>query len=153
MALAYWRDECKINHPQIDYEHHHLLNLLERLYRLVLLGQPDNAIQNTLDTLFNALLEHCETEEALMEIFAYPDGNSHIEEHEEILAQIFNYRLTLEQGLRPLTIDDVHDLATWLTNHVCTTDLKMMQYVQHQQKNDGQAMTQEINHRLFSLVI
>ncbi|MBD2426123.1 hemerythrin family protein [Phormidium sp. FACHB-1136] len=150
MSLAYWRDACKVNHPQIDDEHHYLLTLLEKLYQAILRDHDEDAIQTSLDAVFSAMIDHCETEEALMEVFAYPDRISHIEQHEEILVLIFNYRLTLEQGLRPLTLDDVHDLATWLTSHVWTHDLKMVQFVQQQQKHYGAAMTQEINHRIFA---
>lgn len=152
MTLAYWRDGCKLNHPQIDREHHHLLQLLEELYRAVLLDHNEDLIQAALDTLFNVTMEHCETEEALMEVFRYPERSSHTDQHEELLGLILNYRLALEQGLRPLTLDDVHHLATWLTSHVSAYDLKMVQFVQHQQKHDGAAMTQEINHHLFATI-
>ncbi|MFH7245023.1 MAG: bacteriohemerythrin [Spirulina sp.] len=150
MSLAYWRDGCKLNHPQIDQEHGHLLQLLKNLYRSVLLDHDEDMIQAALDTLFRVTLEHCETEEALMEVFLYPEQASHTEQHEELLGLILNYRLTLEQGLRPLTLDDVHHLATWMTIHVSTYDLKMVQFVQHQQKHDGAAMTQEVNYRIFA---
>ncbi len=150
MSLAYWRDSCKLNHPQIDQEHRYLLQLLEDLYRSVLLGYNEDRIQAALDTLFTVTLEHCETEEALMEVFGYPEQASHTEQHEELLELILNYRLTLEQGLRPLTLDDIHHLATWMTTHVSTYDLKMVQFVQHQQKHDGAAMTQAVNYRIFA---
>ncbi len=152
MSLAYWQDDCKVNHPPIDQEHHHLLKLLEDLYRSVLWDHSEDILQALLDTLFRATLEHCETEESLMEVFGYPDQISHMEHHEEILALILNYCLTLEQGLRPLSLDDVHDLAACLNRHISTDDLKMVQFVQHQQKHDGAMMTQAINHRIFATI-
>ena len=150
MSLTYWRDDCKVNHPQIDQEHHYLLEILENLYHAVLQDHSEDLLQSFLDTLFGATLEHCEAEESLMEIFSYPDQYIHMKQHEEILGLILNYRLTLEQGLRPLTLDDVHDLATWLNRHIGTHDLKMVQYVQHRQKHDGAMMGQAINHNMFA---
>lgn len=151
MSLAYWRDACKVNHPQIDHEHHHLLSLLEALYRSVLLDHSENVIETSLDAVFIATMAHCETEETLMELFDYPERVSHTEQHEEVLGLIFNYRLTVEQGLRPLTLDDVHHLATWFTAHVWTYDLKMVQFIQQQQQHYGAAMAQDVNHHLFAI--
>jgi hemerythrin-like metal-binding protein len=152
MSLAYWRDDCKLNHPQIDREHHRILKLLEELYRSVLLDHNKDELQTLLDNLFTVTMEHCETEEALMAIFRYPEQIVHIEQHEVLLDLILNYRLALEQGLRPLTLDDVHDLATWLTGHVAIYDLKMVQYVKQQQKHDETAISQTVNNDLFAVL-
>lgn len=150
MALAYWRDECKVNHPQIDYEHHHLFQLLEGLYRSVLLDHDQVMIQGALDGLFSAMMEHCETEEALMEASGYPGRSEHIDQHEAILGIIFNHRLTLERGLSFLTLDDVYDMAIWFTSHVGNHDLRMMQYVQQQQKRNGVSMSQHLHRPFFA---
>lgn len=150
MSLSYWRDDCKLNHPQIDREHRHILKLLEELYRSVLLDQREDVLQTLLDTLFTVTMEHCETEEALMAIFRYPEQLAHIEQHEILLDLILNYRLSLDQGGRPLTLDDVHNLATWLTGHVTAHDLKMVQYVKQQQKYDGTAFSPTVNDYLFA---
>lgn len=153
MALAYWREDCRVNHPHIDREHQYLLKLLEDLYRFVLLDQNTDLIQTTLDTLFGAMMDHCETEEALMDVFGYPDQTGHTDQHEDILGRIFNYRLTLEQSLRPLTLDDVYDLATWLTSHVRTHDLKMVQYIQHCQRHNGMGIHTGANPHLLATLV
>jgi hemerythrin-like metal-binding protein len=136
MTLVYWRDDCKVNHSQMDREHHETLQILEDLYRSILVEQDNQKIQSKLDQLFSATLEHCEVEEVLMDIYNYPDRTIHIEEHESVLSQIFNVRLAFEQHYTSLSLDLIHELTTWINQHVCDYDLKMVRFIQQCQQNE-----------------
>lgn len=137
MSLAYWRDSCKVNHPQIDHEHATLLSLLESVYRAILLEQRADAVQDILEALLNAMFLHCETEENLMEAYGYPDRAAHIADHEQILDAIFNIRLTAEQPNAVLSLDTIYDLANWMTRHIWEQDLPMVRFIQQRQKSEG----------------
>lgn len=130
MALAYWRDNCKTSHPQIDDEHHEILIILKQLYQKVILKESDDVIRSTLDTLFTAFLDHSETEEALMRQYSYPEIRAHIDDHEVILSKVFNLRLQAERHGLNLNKDIAHDLANCINKHVWEYDLAMVQYIQ-----------------------
>jgi hemerythrin len=137
MSLAYWRDDCKTNFPEVDQEHQELLVILEALYRAILLNQSTSSVQTELDHLFRCALIHCETEEALMTTYNYPDHSVHGEQHEELLSKIFNLRLKTEQSQETLTLDVVYELATWLGRHIWDYDLKLVQFIQQRQQDEA----------------
>jgi hemerythrin len=72
MSLAYWRDICVLNFPEIDEEHVRLLYILESIYHDIQLAENTAGIQSKLHELFDTTLTHCETEERLMVIYRYP---------------------------------------------------------------------------------
>ncbi|MEA5448727.1 bacteriohemerythrin [Leptolyngbya sp. CCNP1308] len=134
MAVTYWRDDCKTHHRQIDADHRDLFNILAQLHRSILL-EPDGAeVEAILDHLFNAAIAHCEAEEALMEIYAYPNASAHTEQHEALLAKILRLRLGGHPPEATLSIDLTHDLAQWLSHHIWAYDLELVQFVQNQQQ-------------------
>lgn len=130
MALAYWRDDCKTSHPQIDDEHQEILTILKQLYQDVILGESNDAMRSTLDTLFTVVLDHSEAEEALMQQYSYPEIRDHIDDHEVILSKVFNLRLRVEHHGLTLTKDIIHDLANCINKHTWNYDLAMVQYIQ-----------------------
>lgn len=132
MALVYWRDDCKTQHPVIDNEHQKILQILKTLYQDVVLNESSVVLRATLDQLFNFVLEHSETEEALMHQVLYPDLSEHIDQHEIVLSTIFNLRLKVERDEDCVTTDVVHELVNWFNRHTWDYDLRMVQYAQAQ---------------------
>jgi hemerythrin len=136
MAVTYWRDDCKTHHRQIDADHRDLFNILAQLHRAIQL-EPDGAeVGAILDHLFNAVIAHCEAEEALMEIYAYPDARAHTDQHEALLAKILRHRLRGHSPEATLSIDLAHDLAQGLSHHIWAYDLNLVQFVQNQQQTN-----------------
>ena len=135
MALAYWRDDFKTHHPQIDSKHGEILNLLRRLYQDIMLNESGTAIQSSLDTLFVCLLDHAEAEEVLMRQYEYPEIRSHIDDHEVILSKMFNLRLGAESKDLKVTTEMVHGIAHSISVHNRTYDVSMIQYIQRQDKS------------------
>jgi hemerythrin len=135
MALAYWRDACKTNHPHIDEEHRYLFKVLDELYQQILGEAGVSALETTLDHLFNVAIKHCETEEILMESSGYPDYRLHADQHEALLSKILNLQLQITTQAAQPSIDLAHDLANWLSHHTWEYDLKLVQFVLLQQRH------------------
>ncbi len=132
MALTYWRDDFKTNHPQIDDEHQGTLTILKRLYQDITLNKSNAVIRATLDELFVCVLDHSETEEVLMRQYDYPDLRPHINDHEIILSSIFNLSLRVEFYDLGKSTEMVHDLVNYISIHSRTHDLNMTQYIRGQ---------------------
>ncbi|MFH7243461.1 MAG: bacteriohemerythrin [Spirulina sp.] len=135
MALAYWRDDVKTHHPQIDSKHEEILTLLRRLYQDIMLNESGTAIQSTLDALFVCVLDHSEIEELLMRQYEYPELRSHTDNHEVILSKIFNLRLRAESHDLEVTTEMVHGIAHCISVHHRTYDISMIQYIQRQDES------------------
>jgi hemerythrin len=136
MALAYWRDICITNFPEIDEEHAGLIKVLQSVYQDIQLGNNRIAIQSKLNYLFEAALSHCEHEERLMEAYGYPDLSLHADKHEELLNNVLNLRLKAEDCDVSLTLDMIHSIATWLGRHSWDDDQKFVQFLRQRQQRE-----------------
>ena len=141
MSLAYWRDICVMNFPEIDEEHVTLLKTLQTIYQDIEHAEDINKIQAKLHFLFETALAHCETEERLMESYSYPESKVHADQHEELLNNVLNLRLKAEDQEEQLTLDMIHGIASWLSRHSWEYDLKLVQYIQHRRRQDSLLFT------------
>ncbi len=137
MALAYWRDICMTNFPEIDEEHAALIKVLQSIYQDIQCKEERTRIQSKLNYLFEAALVHCEHEERLMEAYSYPDLKDHVDRHEELLNDVLNLRLKAEDRDVMLTLDMIHSIAAWLGRHSWDEDLKLVQFIQQRQQKDS----------------
>ncbi len=137
MSLAYWRDICMTNCPEIDDGHTVLLNILEAIYQDIQQEGTRSRIQAKLHYLFDTVLSHCETEERLMERYSYPDSKAHTDHHEELLNNVLNLRLKAEEQDQKLTLDMIHGIATWLGQHAWDYDLELVKFIQYRQQQES----------------
>jgi hemerythrin-like metal-binding protein len=136
MSLAYWRDICILNLPEIDEEHADLLRILKAIYQDIQIGEDRHRLQSKLHLLFDSALSHCESEERLMESYGYPDYQEHADRHEELLNTVLNLHLKAEEQDGKLTLDMLHGIVVWLNHHFWDYDLKLAQFIQQRQHRE-----------------
>jgi hemerythrin len=136
MSLAYWRDICILHFPEIDDEHAELLSILKAIYQDIQSGEDGQPLQAKLHHLFHVALNHCESEERLMESYHYPDSQDHADAHEELLNTVLNLRLKAEEQQEKLTLDMIHDILAWLNRHSWDYDLRLVQFIQQRQQRE-----------------
>ncbi len=113
----------------MDREHAGQLSLLNDLKAAVRGGAPESLVY----TLLNDLVEHTNlhflSEQLAMKLHAYAAYESHLLEHERLLAEVQNLKLSLEAG----TTTDKHSLIeavrSWLVVHIQTADKTLAEYL------------------------
>lgn len=122
----------------MDSEHAGQLSLLNDLKAAIRNEADDGMIY----TLLNELVEHTNlhflSEQLAMKLHAYEAFESHLLEHERLLAEVRN----LKSGLATGTVTDkqslIEALRSWLTVHIQTSDKALAEYL-------SQRSTQQAN--------
>ena len=121
----------------MDREHAGQLSLFNDLKAAVRGGAPDSLVY----TLLNNLVEHTNlhflSEQLAMKLHAYEAYESHLLEHERLLAEVQNLKLSLEAG----TTRDKHSLIeavrSWLVVHIQTSDKTLAEYLNTRNRPAG----------------
>ncbi|MBS1144686.1 MAG: bacteriohemerythrin [Proteobacteria bacterium] len=129
-----WSENFVTGVPEIDEQHRILVNTLnEANVRLAENSSPEFLEQITRDLLSYALY-HFETEEALMQEYAYNDQSAeeadrHLREHRGFSAKVVAVREGLKGGILITREDLLSFLNNWLVNHILNTDKKLGAFI------------------------
>lgn len=121
MSLA---EELLTGIHEIDEQHQTLLDILEKLQKLVEGKDNWSVIYFALTELTNYTRTHFVVEEALMRLHGYPDLEEHISEHRRFTERMAQLE---EQAVRhDVTMSIIEFLQQWLVGHIGGSD---QQYV------------------------
>ena len=129
----------------MNEDHVHLYRTLKELKDCLGIPCRDNAERvrqraAVLD-IFQALIaesrEHFRREEALMELFKYPDLKTHRSEHTMLARSVEMYLSRLTQGMNAIDSTVAVYLKSWLTNHIRTTDRELERFLVRTSKSLG----------------
>ncbi|MBQ8278300.1 MAG: hemerythrin family protein [Roseburia sp.] len=156
-------NDCLIGIPEIDNEHAHLFDLLNKTNSALQAVDADVAAitGRLLNELYDYALEHFAHEEAYMRNIDDPELNRQMEEHEA-----FREKVTAHMNAGELTLDTAQELLTflakWLYRHILGSDILIGQFKKSETSDDAYVFSNEYltgidlidnEHRqLFSLV-
>lgn len=130
MTLLDWNDSFSVHIDEIDRQHKVLIDLINQLYRGIMLEQGDAVIGGTLDELVNYTVNHFGFEEKMFDEHDYPGAEEHIEKHKTLITQVTEhcekYQKTggdMKVGNELLTF-----LKDWLTRHIRGVDRKYSEF-------------------------
>ncbi|MDX2099130.1 MAG: bacteriohemerythrin [Leptolyngbyaceae cyanobacterium bins.59] len=132
MPIAYWRDEYRTGHAQVDEQHMMLFRIVNLLHDSMLRGEGRTVLMRTLNDLVTYTLEHFQVEERLMLALNYPDYEEHKARHEDLKAKV---TVLLEKAQREdtfLTLEVSHFLTDWLIHHIKGSDQRMIKFLKEQ---------------------
>ena len=113
----------------MDREHASQLNLLNDLKAAVRGGAPDSLVYALLNDLVEHTNLHFLSEQLAMKLHAYEAYESHLLEHERLLAEVKN----LNRSLATATATDkqslIEALRGWLVVHIQTADKALADYL------------------------
>lgn len=123
-----WDDSYSVGIESIDGDHKKLLELINKLQTAIYYHTGESYEREAFKELVDYTRYHFEREENLLREHAYPDYDSHKEQHEDMIGKVESFRQAYEKD-REKTIDDLTQfLKTWLIDHINGTDQK---YVTH----------------------
>jgi hemerythrin-like metal-binding protein len=113
----------------MDREHASQLNMLSDLKAAVRSGADDKLVYALLNELVEHTNLHFLSEQLAMKLHAYEAYESHLLEHERLMAEVQNLKRSLAEG----TTADKHSLIeairSWLQVHIQTSDKALADYL------------------------
>lgn len=124
--LLAWSSDFELDVPDIDAQHRHLLDVVNRFARAVACGEGGEAMAD----LLRAAHAHFDFEEALMARVAFPGLALHHEQHSELLAAMdrFDEQVRRDPHVinRPQTLEF---LRAWFTIHIVRSDADLAAFL------------------------
>jgi hemerythrin-like metal-binding protein len=128
MQLIEWTDRYSVGNEVFDNEHKKLFAIINELNDTFEHGGGRVAAEKALDELLDYTDRHFGHEEAL---FAdYPDKAAHLIAHQELRAQVLDYRAAMAQkGGMEMVMELVAFLQFWLLQHIISVDKRFCRWL------------------------
>lgn len=84
MPVLNWKDSYNLGIESIDQQHHHLVDLLNRLFDSLNNEKEDEVLGKVLNELTDYTKIHFNTEETYFEKFNFKGAKEHITEHRKL---------------------------------------------------------------------
>ncbi len=120
--LITWDDSIRFGIDSIDKQHHHLVDLVNKLHRAMRNRAGKTVLGATLAELARYTVEHFQFEEQQMAAARYPQLENHKRLHEKLVAQVVEFQRQFESGSATVTLDLMNFLSDWLINHIKGVD-------------------------------
>lgn len=127
MALMTWRDEeYSVNISHLDGHHKRLFGLVNTLHDAMKQKETRDVLGKVFSELLDYTVYHFRAEEELFEKYAYPDYQSHKNEHEDLTKQALELKskFDADKFRITLTMETMEFLRDWLNNHIRVVDKK-----------------------------
>jgi len=128
MPLISWDDRLVMGLPEIDRQHHKLINLINQLDEQTKAGKGKDAIGEILDELIIYSATHFWMEERYFDQFGYADAEEHKQEHAALAEKVGNFAAELnsadESRVQAVLAELINFLSIWWKYHILDTDMK-----------------------------
>jgi len=126
MPLVEWREEFRIGHTSLDFEHRDLLERISELYdQCVSRPDPDH-VEDCMGKVYARLSAHFALEEKLMREWKNPHYEEHKEVHEAFLDEVMETMARVGRDIdEDATRRFARHLRDWLVEHIVTYDRKL----------------------------
>ncbi len=137
-------DDCRIGIPEIDREHEHLFELLNKTNTALLVPDADIAsiTSRLLKELYDYAMTHFAHEENYMRSIDDPELNRQMAEHEAFREKV---NTTLATGVT--TSEEAQELLTflakWLYGHILGSDILIGKFKHEEKSNEAYVFTDE----------
>lgn len=124
-----WTPTFETGVKLIDDEHRELVAILNEFHLALAKNLGDVIAFTTLNKLIRYAEKHFADEEALMAKARYPAMRTHVEEHAELMAQVFELNGRLTRREEALSMELFEFLRAWLVEHILGSDMEFGRFV------------------------
>ncbi|MGE4560064.1 MAG: bacteriohemerythrin, partial [Desulfobulbus sp.] len=135
--LITWNDSIRFGIDSIDRQHHHLVDLINKLHHAMRNRAGKKVLGSTLAELAQYTVEHFQSEEKMMAAAKYPQLEAHKREHEKLVAQVVDFQRRFESGSVTITLDLMNFLSDWLINHIKGVDRRYVPSLKAKEEQTG----------------
>jgi len=130
VALLDWNDKLLIGVDEVDRQHRHLVDILNRLHEAMQMGGKARDVARVLSDLVSYTRYHFAAEERLMHEAAYPGYAEHVRKHRAMVAKVEEFSSEAMAGKATVTMRLMTFLKEWLAKHILETDRQFGEYMQ-----------------------
>jgi hemerythrin len=128
MEKLSWKDEYSVGVENIDHQHQHLFEIVNKL-----IGRPDSSgdsglVSDILTELANYAREHFTDEEKLMLEYGYPELESQKKQHDYFIDTTAELSISFVDNKQTATDEITEFLKLWLTTHILKSDMKYKKF-------------------------
>lgn len=128
MTLMVWNDGFSVNIQEIDDQHKVLINLINDVYKGMVLNKTREYLGRSLDALVDYTVNHFGYEERLFDQYNYPGTEEHKEAHGKLVGQVSDFHEKFKRGDANVDSALMRFLKDWLMNHILGTDQKYVTF-------------------------
>lgn len=125
-----WTEALLTGIPQIDKQHRKLVALANDLHHALKEGKAQEVMQQILDELVDYTRSHFSFEEGMMRKYRYPEYDTHIKAHQQLIKQITDIYDNFRNKRGCIGLETFVFLKDWLVNHIMRTDKKYAPHIQ-----------------------
>jgi len=122
MAIMKWDESMKVGIDASDQQHRKVFDLINQLHDAMSVGKGKDVLGGILTELADYTQDHFSTEEKLFERYAYPDAQSHIQQHRYLTQKTNELKKSFESGKTIISVQTMGFLKEWWGNHILKTD-------------------------------
>jgi hemerythrin len=120
-----WNDRYLVGHEQVDHQHKHLFELINRLEAKINAGAGQKDSLEVIQALIDYALYHFADEESLMQEINFDGISIHRWRHSEFAGKIADMALEWGRG-NQVKAEEIRDFLTdWLLDHILTEDMQI----------------------------
>jgi hemerythrin len=124
MEKVFWRDEYNVGVEQLDRQHRHMFEIIDKLNTCPSQSPNSELVSQTLKEMFDYAKEHFAAEEELMQKYAYPEIESQKKQHAYFLktaSELSSYPVKEKEE----SINEIAEfLNVWWIIHILKWDMK-----------------------------
>lgn len=121
-----WTKKMSVHIKEIDEQHKHLLDLMNRAENYLKHGKNGN-LKEILNELIEYIRIHFSTEERYFKEWAYPYAEEHNGVHAKMILSTLEYKDRFDNG-EDIAFDLLMFLKGWWENHIKVQDHKYSEY-------------------------
>lgn len=133
MALMEWNDSLLVGVQEVDRQHRHLVDILNRVHSAMQAGSPQRDMMRVMQDLVSYTKYHFDTEERSMRNADYPELAEHQQKHRAMVARVEAFSAEMMSGKATVTMRLMMFLKDWLARHILETDRRFGEYVAKRQ--------------------
>ena len=123
MPLMTWTDSMSVGVKMLDDDHKKLIDMVNELHDGILEGHRREALGHVLDELVKYTKIHFMHEEEMFRRTAYPGGDAHKKEHEDLVQKAADLQSRFKMGpTSMLSLEVMGFLKSWLNHHIKGSD-------------------------------
>ncbi|MFO1154242.1 MAG: bacteriohemerythrin [Rhodospirillales bacterium] len=129
LARVHWRDEFSVGIASIDHEHRELIDLINRIFEHLDIGDRDT-VADELGETYTRISAHFALEEQMMRDATYDQLPDHKTDHERLLDDIRAIMDAFEAGTYERNKTAFADrLQHWFVDHFKTKDARLHRHM------------------------
>lgn len=137
MTFLTWDESLSIGVAEIDAQHKRLFELGDAVARTVERGFDREVVGAELRTLCDYAVEHFSTEEALMDMDAYPEYDQHLSEHMHCTTRALDFLEAFNEDRDVDMAEFLRFVDTWVREHTMRMDMTLASFLRLKGLREG----------------